>query len=157
MAAKGLCPHGPCRDLHRPAKVVFLRPSTKEGLSPFACLPFWKKVVLCAPGFRIGTHCSLPVLHLHHLKVFCMRDLSVFPCLFIYSVIYLYQYGVNRYFNLWFRVQYCVIYPQLVLENNLELQHIYIYIYIYIYIRHIYILYVIYFDLIICIIYFDVN
>ena len=129
--AKRLHPHRRWCDLDRPAKVAFLRSSSSEGLSAFGYCPLWKKPLLCVPRFRNWTHCPLSVFPLRHLKVIfawevCLSS-PVYLC--VYSVIYFCQYGVNRSFNLWFRIEYCINFLQLGLGNNLELPHFYLYIY----------------------------
>ena len=131
MAARGLCPHGPWCDLHRPAKVVFLGPSTMEGLPPLPAILF-KRRLYCV---FLASGSGLTALFLFFVYIiwrfFAWEICPSSPVyLFIQSFTCANMESIDT-----------LIFG---LESN-------------IYQAYIYILYVIYFDFIICIIYFDFN
>lgn len=60
---------------------------------PFSFCILWKKVIMCSPHVRnavIST--SLRAEELNYFKLFCPGDLSSQLHLFIYSIMYVYQY-----------------------------------------------------------------
>ena len=102
--------------------MLTLLPWLKECLSGFSTvrlfflLPFpycilWKKFSVCSPHSGSGNLSPLPLSwssYIICLEFFCMGDLSVRPHLWIYSVIYLYQYGLmNIYIILLVIIRCC--------------------------------------------------
>lgn len=90
---------------------MFVRVFTIKLLPTFPYCPLWKKVTYAS---QVGSYVLITWgchIYINCLKLFCMRDLSLLPYLYIYWIIYLYQYGLVDiiYFILWVIVQYSYI------------------------------------------------
>ena len=78
---------------------------------PFPHSTLWKQVTKCSPQSKSGelSVTSLRGEYLHKLfGIIFMGDFSLLPHFFLYSDIYLHQYGlIGIYFMHWIKIQYC--------------------------------------------------
>lgn len=85
----------------------------KVSIFPFPYVILWKPVIKSSPHSAGGTllyhleRMYLPWEEKNYLEFFSKADLSLLPHLFIFTIIYLYQYWLRYHFTFGVTIKYC--------------------------------------------------